>query len=189
MLSLLLAFALITDNDPNQQEYDRRQMDITLIVVNSFAFILLILSLGGLIPCVRNRIDKRAERIARSKVIPTDGGGGGDGDSIPSDTSRNWTMSNDKKPAENSTQKIPPPPAEKRLAKLSVSSRRPTFNKHVITHLVSTHAVNQTKKIHNESMQRKKKRIEKKKMQSKERLNRRLKERKRVGVSPAVAQC
>ena len=75
MLSLLLAFALITDNDPNQQEYDRRQMDITLIVINSFAFILLILSLCGLIPCVRNRINKRAEHIARSKVIPTDDDG------------------------------------------------------------------------------------------------------------------
>ena len=112
MLSLLLAFALITDDDPNQQEYDRRQMDITLIVVNSFAFILLILSLCGLIPCVRNRINKRAERIARSKVIPTDGGGGGDGENVPSDMIRNWTMSNEK-PAENSTQKIPPPPAEK----------------------------------------------------------------------------
>ena len=72
--------------------------------------------------------------------------------------------------------------------KLSGSSRRPTLDKHVITQIVSTHAVNQTKKIHNESMQRKKKRIEKKRMQSKERLNRRLRERKRV-VSPAVAQC
>ena len=113
MLSLLLAFALVTDDDPNQQEYDRRQMDITLIVVNSFAFILLILSLCGLIPCVRNRINKRAERIAHSKVIPTDGGGGGDGDNVPSDMIRNWTMSNDKKPTENSTQKKPPPPAKK----------------------------------------------------------------------------
>ena len=75
MLSLLLGFALITD-DPNQNVYDRQQMDITLIVINSFAFVLLILSLCGLIPCVRNRINKRADRISRSKVIPTGGGGG-----------------------------------------------------------------------------------------------------------------
>jgi len=106
MLSLLLGFALFTD-DPNQNVYDRQQMDITLIVINSFAFVLLILSLCGLIPCVRNRLNKRADRISRSKVIPTGGGGGGDGDDV-----RNWTMSNDK-PTNNSTEKIPPPPVKK----------------------------------------------------------------------------
>ena len=111
MLSLLVGFALITD-DPNQNVYDRQQMDITLIVINSFAFVLLILSLCGLIPCVRNRIDKRAERIASRKVIPTGGGGGGDGGDVSSDTIRNWTMSNDK-PTNNSTEKIPPPPVKK----------------------------------------------------------------------------
>ena len=103
MLSLLLGFALITD-DPNQNVYDRQQMDITLIVINSFAFVLLILSLCGLIPCVRNRLNKRADRISRSKVIPT-GGGGGDNQpsnqpsnqssnqpsNRPSNTIRDWS--------------------------------------------------------------------------------------------------
>ena len=111
MLSLLVGFALITD-DPNQNVYDRQQMDITLIVINSFAFVLLILSFCGLMPCVRHRIKKRADRISRSKVIPTGGGGGGDGGDVSSDTIRNWTMSNDK-PTNNSTEKIPPPPVKK----------------------------------------------------------------------------
>ena len=81
------------------------------------------------------------------------------------------------------------PSLKNRVGKeLSFAYRRPTLDKHVITKLVSTHAVNQTKKKHNESSLRKKERIEKKKIQSKERLNRRLKERKQLMVVSPVVQ-
>ena len=106
MLSLLLGFALISDDDPNHQEYDRGNMDITLIVINSLAIILFFFSLCGLIPCVRSRINRRLKRIeernriGKSKIIPTTDGSVGGGkpeeySTEPSEKIRNWKFTDE----------------------------------------------------------------------------------------------
>ena len=62
MLSLLIGFALITDNDPKNQEYNPHQLDLVLVCINCVAVVVLLVSCIGLVPCVRRRFEKRAHQ-------------------------------------------------------------------------------------------------------------------------------
>ena len=72
----------------------------------------------------------------------------------------------------------PPPPASSSSSPLRQQlKKRSSFNKGFLTHVVSTHSVNQTKKAHIESSLVKKRKLEQRQKSSKDRLNRRLKTR------------
>ena len=67
MLSLLIGFALITDNDPKNQEYNHHQLDLILVCINCIAVVVLLVSCIGLVPCVRRRFEKRTHQKQLAK--------------------------------------------------------------------------------------------------------------------------
>ena len=72
MLSLLIGFALITDNDPTNQEYNHHQLDLILVCINCIAVVVLLVSCIGLVPCVRRRFEKRTHQKQLAKKTKQD---------------------------------------------------------------------------------------------------------------------
>ena len=75
LLTLLGGLLLFTDN-PSNPSYDSANMGLGLMVINSFAFVALFVSILMLTPCCRKKINKLGGDGGNStKVLPRDGDG------------------------------------------------------------------------------------------------------------------